>query len=281
MDKEIEKHIVKDDINLELLLCTEILKLNSLHFGYWHNGEELTMSNLRKAQLDFNDELVSHIPTDVSTILDVGCGIGDLAKLLHSKGYKVSALSPDKNHKKYFEKPPLDEITFYNNKFEDFNIGEKVDLVIMSESQNYFDAQEGLQKVNTILNPGGYLLVCGMFRRERNQFFQNIRNVEKEYIQVASNTGLELIKEVDITPYVLPSMIFANNMYKEYILPFINLAEHYRNGSSSYKKKLMSLIFKKEIKRAKAIHKYYLEYFNPELFQENVIYTTQLYLKKK
>jgi len=45
------------DFNLELFVCTDILKLNSLHYGYWQkeelpdiNGATLSLADLKKAQ---------------------------------------------------------------------------------------------------------------------------------------------------------------------------------------------------------------------------------------
>ena len=56
-------------IDLDLFLCTEILKLNSLHFGYWEGNEELTIENLKKAQTRFTEKLMELIPDGVETSL--------------------------------------------------------------------------------------------------------------------------------------------------------------------------------------------------------------------
>jgi ubiquinone/menaquinone biosynthesis C-methylase UbiE len=74
----------------------------------------------------------------VKTILDVGCGIGDIALTLAKKGYIVTAISPDKNHKKYFDRYKDKNISFYDIKFEDIRFDKTFDLILMSESQGNF-----------------------------------------------------------------------------------------------------------------------------------------------
>ena len=99
-----------DGLDLELFFCTEILKLHSLHYGYWEKGEKpteggkkLTLEWLRDAQQKYTDILVEAIPKSVKSILDVGCGIGDVSRALSKLEYDVTAISPDRNHVKYFE----------------------------------------------------------------------------------------------------------------------------------------------------------------------------------
>jgi 2-polyprenyl-3-methyl-5-hydroxy-6-metoxy-1,4-benzoquinol methylase len=274
--------ITEKGINMELFLCTEILKLPSLHFGYWDGNEALNMENVRKAQIRYNEELISHIPPRVNTILDVGCGIGDLSVSLSELGYAVSALSPDSNHSRIFASTPaLKPVKFYNSKFEDLDIGERFDLVLMSESQNYFETEVGLQHCSRYLNPGGYLLICGMFRKEQSQHFNNMQNIESEYIASAANAGFELIKNVDITQNILPTMKFAMELYNSYVLPSLKLAGLYYQGVSSFKRSLIQWYFRKEVKKAKRVHNYYLEYFDNELFKKNVVYATHLYKREQ
>ena len=278
---DIISSITKKGINLELFLCSEILKLPSLHFGYWEGNEPLNMENMRKAQARYNRQLISHIPPTINTILDVGCGIGDISASLSETGYNVSALSPDANHASVFaSNPVLKKVKFYHTKFEDLDITQKFDLVLMSESQNYFEQQAGLNQCSRYLNPGGHLLICGMFRKENNQYFADMKNVESEYVSTAKRSGYSLLKNVDITDNVLPTMKFATEQYNNYILPFLNMANLYYQGVSSFKRRLIQWYFRKEVKNAKSIHQYYLEYFDTDLFKKNVVYTTHLYKKE-
>jgi len=71
---------MKIDYGLKFL--RDVLKVESLHFGYWDNGVAPTLDNLRTAQIKYIDHLIEFIPEGVSSILDVGCGTGVVADKL-------------------------------------------------------------------------------------------------------------------------------------------------------------------------------------------------------
>ena len=180
-----------DGLDLELFFCTEILKLNSLHYGYWEESEKLkeegtklTLNCLRDAQKKYTDGLIAAIPKNVKSILDVGCGIGDVSRALSKLEYDVTAISPDSNHAKYFENPPL-KLTFLQTKFEDLDIDNKFDLILMSESQNYFPTEIGFRQCATLLSPKGYLLVSGMFRKDSGSEMTEVSNTIEDYEKTA------------------------------------------------------------------------------------------------
>ena len=194
-----------DGLDLELFFCTEILKLTSLHYGYWEENEKLkeagtklTLDCLRDAQQKYTDVLIDAIPKNVESILDVGCGIGDVSRVLSKLEYNVTAISPDSNHAKYFENH-LSKLTFLQTKFEDLDIDDKFDLVLMSESQNYFPTEIGFRQCTTLLSPKGYLLVSGMFRKDSDSEFTEVANTIEDYAKIAEKHGLLLIENVDIT----------------------------------------------------------------------------------
>ncbi|MBA3650239.1 MAG: hypothetical protein H0W66_01855, partial [Chthoniobacterales bacterium] len=79
-----------DGINLELFFVTEVLQLNSLHYGYWAEPSTaahhiLDLRDIQQAQESYTRELLQVIPADVQSVLDVGCGIGDNARAMLSR----------------------------------------------------------------------------------------------------------------------------------------------------------------------------------------------------
>jgi len=76
-------------LELELIFCLKILKLKSLHYGYWQPDDEITMDNLKKAQAQYTTHLLKLIPRGVKNVLDVGCGVGDNALALAKKGIEL------------------------------------------------------------------------------------------------------------------------------------------------------------------------------------------------
>ncbi len=55
-------------LDLELFFCTEILKLNSLHYGYWEESKKLTLNCIRDAQRKYTNMLIEAIPKNVKSI---------------------------------------------------------------------------------------------------------------------------------------------------------------------------------------------------------------------
>lgn len=266
------------DVDIELYISTEVLGLRSLHYGYWEKGVALTIENLRKAQAAYTQTLEVLIPKNVKHILDVGAGIGDNAAYLVRKGYKVTALSPDENHKKYFEKIPKAE--FVSTNFEGFTSDKKYDLILMSESQNYFDPVIGFQQCQKFLKPGGYLYISGKFRRTNSQAFVKVTNVLGEYLKLAKEYGFTLEKEVDITDHILPTLAFSKKVYDQYAQPMIALAQYYLKHDRSWKMKMVKLglallspFFKPQLER---VNQFYLEHLDTQKFKKHVKYTRLL-----
>ena len=77
-----------------IILGKTLFKTDDLHYGYWTPDLKLDIQNIVHAQENHSNFIISNIPEGVSTILDVGCGAGALAKRLLAKGYHVDCVSP-------------------------------------------------------------------------------------------------------------------------------------------------------------------------------------------
>ena len=77
-----EKKISPNEVGLEvgLVLSKFFFKTEHLHFGFWPDDLEISVDNLKKSQDYHSEKIINSIPSDVSTILDVGSGSGGLAK---------------------------------------------------------------------------------------------------------------------------------------------------------------------------------------------------------
>jgi MPBQ/MSBQ methyltransferase len=267
-----------DGLNLELFFVTEILKLRSLHYGYWEETpERIDLDSVRQAQADFTERLLSHIPPGVQKILDVGSGIGDNARALATRGYIVTAISPDKNHPKYYGPPEESNITFHNVTFEDFQSDERFDLIFISEALNYFDRDVGLQQCRKYLRPGGYLLIAAMFRSFDGQdFAADFQLQDLPYVRQAAGYNFSLLKTVDITKNVLPTMILSSRAIKEYVRPSIEMVERYLKASGPWKLRLIKLFFAKQLREFSEILDNYQRRTAPEYFLRTTRYATLL-----
>ncbi len=269
-----------DGLDLELFFCTEVLKLNSLHYGFWNSDEELILPNLKKAQERYTTTLIKLIPKGVKTILDVGCGIGDVSGALVKKGYCVTAISPDKNHSRYFNKK-IGNLKFIKTKLENFESDEKFDLILMCESQNYFHTNIGFMKCKQLLKPSGYLLVSGMFRKTNDKNPEEITNIKGEYLSTANEYGFKLIKQIDITKKILPNLVFVQKGLQEYVMPTSKMIEHFFYSTSPLKTRFLKFLFQKQLNGARKIFDYYKERTNPKYFTEKVEYSRLLFHRIK
>ena len=272
-----------DGLDLELFFCTEILKLNALHYGYWEEGEkpterdnELTLEGLRAGQQKYTDILIEAIPKNVKSILDVGCGIGDVSRALVKSEYDVTAISPDRNHAKYFE-DHLSKLTFLQTKFEDLNIDNKFDLILMSESQNYFPTEIGFRQCTSFLLPKGYLLVSGMFKKDSNSKITEVPNTIEDYARTADKHGLVLIENIDITQNILPTINFAYESIERYVEPSVTMLNHFISSISPLKSWFIKVFFRKQIKETLQIYNYYRQRNNPLFFKQNLVYARLLF----
>jgi SAM-dependent methyltransferase len=90
-------------------------------------------------------------------VLEVGCGAGDLARMLDGRGYIVTAIDPEAPHGSIFRKTSL----------EGFDEEEPFDAVVANRSLHHIhDLTAALEKIRSLLIPRG-LLILNEFGWER------------------------------------------------------------------------------------------------------------------
>lgn len=183
-----------------------------LHYGYWEplpkKDEELTLTRLRAAQEAYAAKLLSFIPANTKTVLDVGCGIGGNAAYLCDRGFIVEGLAPDALQQERFIKNTNNQVPFYLTRFEDFHTSHPYDLVLFSESSQYIAVEDLAQGAVHLLNSGGYLLLADMMRSDaeyREGIFSNC-HVVSELQTALFQAGFKLIKTEDISTSVAPTI---------------------------------------------------------------------------
>ncbi len=191
-----------------------------LHYGYWDEGLPRTIANLPQAQEAYCDFLLSHIPEGTRTILDVGCGVGGLARRLVDAGYQVECISPSSAFKKYAIELLGEGTPIHECYFEDFPVEKTYDLVLFSESFQYVKAEEALQNAARLLRVGGHLMISDFFKTGAPGKSPIGGGCKIRRFQAAlEGKPLRLVEDVDITDKTAPTMEIMNEMLLQVAVP--------------------------------------------------------------
>jgi len=210
-----------------LKLYSETIRSSYLHYGFWDepdkvNLDNMTLPDIKQAQERYIDHLASFIPDDVSSILDVGCGIGGNASYLLENGFHVETLSPDTYQQSVIKEKFEGSMTFHHCKFESFIPEKTYDLILESESACYIKIGLGFKKARETLREGGYLLASDYFVYNRdgskNPHLKSSHDLST-YLQAAEDHGFTLVKEYDQTDNTMPTLDYGQYFIERFIKP--------------------------------------------------------------
>jgi SAM-dependent methyltransferase len=219
-----KQKIDSKEVGLEigLSLLKFFAKTDFLHYGYWEEGMEVDILNLKQAQQNYTDFLFSHIPQGTKSILDVGCGSGKIARMLLDKGYQVDGVSPAERLTERAREAVGQEGTIYHGTYEEVAIpeGKTYDLILFSESFQYINMPRNFERSYQLLNEGGYMLLCDFFRYEEHKHRPlGGGHWLGHYEPALANSKFEVVTEIDITQKVAPTMDLVNGLTMEVMKP--------------------------------------------------------------
>lgn len=198
-----------------------------LHYGYWQpvpaSIDDVTLPRMRVAQQAYATKLLDLIPPGVSTILDVGCGIGGNAKTMRERGFQVEGLAPDPLQKLKFVKYTEGKIPFHLSTFEAYQTDRTYDLVLFSESSQYISVANLAAGTAQVLKSGGYLLLADMMRSDDNYhegIFSNC-HLKSELEAALITAGFKLVGGKDISAEIAPTIDLCIEAFRTYGLSTI------------------------------------------------------------
>ena len=273
-----EKKISPNEVGLEigLVLSKFFFKTEHLHFGYWPDDLEITIDNLKKSQDYHSKKIIEAIPDNVNTILDVGSGSGGLAEKLINNNYKVDCVSPSNYLSDAIAGKLKDNVKIHRTTFEKLKIEKSFDLVLFSESFQYVNIEKSLDKVPSLLNKNGRLLICDFFRQPGtgtkplggghnwNVFQDNLKNY--------SFTNLI---DIDITKETSRTYDLINKLIKDVAVPVRELSSNYLSSQYPRGMKFLKWYFDKKINRINRI--YFSGNMTGEMFNKLKTYRILLY----
>jgi SAM-dependent methyltransferase len=263
--------ITSRDLGLEFAaLCGKhFIGLDHLHYGYWPEGLPVNVSNLHTAQENYTNFLVSHIPSGVRTILDVGCGAGHTSKHLADMGYKVACVSPSTVLSEKVRELMGDACHVFECKYEDLQTEDRYDLVLFSESFQYIKMQKAMAKTFELLNPAGYMLICDIFRKDveatPDAKSAGGGHLLSRFYKHVANQPFAPVEDIDITDHAIPNLDLMDDAMKNVLRPVIDSSLNFLAGRYPLASKVIRWLYRKRI------NKTYQRYFNGNRASEDFV----------
>jgi MPBQ/MSBQ methyltransferase len=208
--------------NAALDYYTGLTQNDYLHYGYWDplpaSEDDLTLPRMRAAQEAYATKLLDTIPAGVSTILDVGCGIGGNAVSMLDRGYQVEGVAPDQIQREKFIKKTGNRAPFHLSRFQEYQSTKTYDLVLFSESSQYMSVDDIVSGSVKVLQSGGYLLMSDMLRKDPNYtegIFSNC-HVKTEMEAAMIKAGFKSIQNIDISAGIAPTLDLGSVVLRTY-----------------------------------------------------------------
>ena len=275
-----DKRALSRQIGLEIgSICGRyFLKLNHLHYGYWTDDLEVDIANVHIAQENYAKFLISNIPETTKTILDVGCGTGQIARELIANGYTVDCVSPSHFLADQARELLGNSTNIFECFYEQLQTDNRYDVVLFSESFQYIDIEQGIRKTLSLLNPDGYMLICDLFRKKTLDKSDISGGHQLELFQhIVSHYPLTLIKDLDITEQTAPNIDVMNDMFKNAVHPTVMLTQQLLENRYHLTSKVIKWLYRKKL--SKINRKYFNFEKTGEKFKKFKSYRLLLYRK--
>ncbi len=191
-----------------------------LHYGYWLDGVEPIVQNLPRAQEDYCQFILQHIPADAGRVLDVGSGAGSVAAHMIARGQEVDCVSPSSFLNSQARALLGDKVQIFECGYEDFQTSNKYDCILFCESFQYVKMERGLANVAAQLRSGGQLVICDFFCRpdvDRSPISGGHNLVE--FQNIISRFPFRLVEEVDITARTAPTCELIDSAFTNVLKP--------------------------------------------------------------
>lgn len=235
-----------------------------LHYGYWQDGVDTVISNLPRAQEEYCQFILKHIPADAERVLDIGCGAGSVAAHLVARGQKVDCVSPSSFLNGQARKLLGDKARIFECDYEDYQTNDKYDCVLFCESFQYVKMQLGLANVARQLRTGGHLVICDFFRLpefERSPISGGHKF--DEFQRIIAQQPFRLVEEIDITPRTAPTFTVIDSAFTNVLQPIWDEIDRASEVTHPITTKCVNWFFRRKFDKVKK------KYFTHERSAEN------------
>jgi len=231
------------------------LGMQDLHYGYWPQNLPRVPQNLAQAQAHYTDFLMSHIPSGVKSVLDVGCGAGNTARKLLERGFRVDCVSPNGVLTSVARQVLAGRGDIFETRFQDLQTERRYDLVLFSESLLFIPLEEAFTKALSLLNRGGHVLITDIFRvpAEGKSPIGGGHELPK-FRETIARFPLVPTLDLDMTDGIAPTFDVLDAAYREAIQPAYEQILSRLEAKHPWVMKLVKWKFKKKMKRYEEKH---------------------------
>lgn len=244
----------------------EVLGLDRLHYGMWKEDDILTFDNLKQAQKRYEDFLIDHIPMQVRSIVDVGCGTGVLLARLKQLDFQAEGLTPDVHQIEVLAAKGLEPV--HACRFEKFHPAGRYDCIIMSESAQYIHLDKLFSNAAAVLKHQGYLMVCDYFTLDHARGIMAKSGHNRDhFLRMAQKNHFEILQQLDITRDVLKTLRMAKYVADKAILA-LDIGTVKIRTRHPLLTRLAFRLFRKKLNRVKEE----MQLIDADKFQQNKTY---------
>lgn len=225
LNRKAHRHSYND---AQLALYSQILPSDFLHYGFFEDPaiqpEDIRLSDLVRAQLRYSELLLDLAGSSAEPVLDVGCGMGGLSRMLQGRGFSPVALTPDKLQAAHI-KATLPDVPVVRCKFEQLPWTEythRFGTIITAESLQYLKLEQALPILQRILRPDGRWVACDYFHSAT--ISDKACHNWDEFSQTVRAAGWKLTFERNITSHVLPTLAYLHMWAVRFGMPLMEFA---------------------------------------------------------
>ena len=213
----------------QLKLYGELLPGGFLHYGFFDDAQtsprEISLNDIARAQLRYAELVLKNI--EDGPVLDVGCGLGGMVRLLLERDLQPVALSPDA-HQIARIQSHFPGVKTIEARFEDLPLDAhrgRYGTVLTAESLQYLDMEAALPLIAQILQSGGRWIACDYFRKAaRENKSRSKSETWESFAALLEKHGLEVRTQRDITAHILPTLAYLHLWGEEIGRPVLNFS---------------------------------------------------------
>lgn len=224
-DRKAHRHTFDD---AQLALYARILPSDFLHYGYFEDPElrpeDMSLSDVARAQGRYAELLLEQTGNRDEAVLDVGCGMGGLCRMLRDRQFKPVALTPDRLQAAHVG-ATLPEVPVIRCKLEALPPDahrQAFGTIFTSESLQYLKLAQALPILAAILRPGGRWVACDYFHTRPSS--DRSCHVWNEFTEQLAQAGWRITFQRDITPHVLPMLRYIHMWATRFGVPLMHFA---------------------------------------------------------